>query len=80
MKRLHLTDEQEWLVFHGLGSQIDQLENIAAIDFRYAMEGTFKWSFASMREKLDEMRECHALRVKLRPSLFQAKATQVRRS
>lgn len=78
MKRLHLNDQQEWLVFHGLGKQVGQSEAMAAIYFKDSIEGTFAWSLDSMRRELDEMRECHALRAKLHPELFQAKAIAVR--
>lgn len=72
MKRLQLTDEQERLVFHGLGQQLAHEEAIAAIDFSMDLP----WSQESMRASLDSMRECHALRAKIWPHVFRAKAVR----
>lgn len=65
------TEQQNWLVFHGLARQIDQEEFMAAMDYRNMLDHAFMWSTAErVAESLGRMRQCHELRAKLQPILF----------
>jgi hypothetical protein len=76
-RTLKLTDQQNWLVYFGLGQRLDHEEACAALEFSYYVERRFEWSsLERVAADLEAMRQCHEMRRRLRPNLFLPRQSQ----